>query len=45
MQQASQIDEPDFALMMDDMFFAAGTDVSIDRFSAPRVTAPTARRG
>ena len=37
MQQASQIDEPDFAPLMDDMFFAAGTEISIDRFIAPRV--------
>jgi 2-oxo-hept-3-ene-1,7-dioate hydratase len=37
MQQASQIDEPDFAPLMDDMFFASGTDIAIDRFIAPRV--------
>ena len=37
MQQASQIDEPDFAPLMDDMFFAAGTGIAIDRFIAPRV--------
>ena len=37
MQQASQIDEPDFAPLMDDMFFAAGGDIPIDRFIAPRV--------
>ena len=37
MQQASQIDEPDFAPLMDDMFFDAGTDIPIDRFIAPRV--------
>jgi len=37
MQQASQIDEPDFAPLMDDMFFAAGTEIAIDRFIAPRV--------
>src|SRR5882757_8387606 len=36
MQQASQITEPDFAPLMDDMFFAAG-DIPIDRFIAPRV--------
>jgi 2-oxo-hept-3-ene-1,7-dioate hydratase len=36
MQQASQIDEPDFAPLLDDMFFAAGA-VSFDRFIAPRV--------
>ena len=37
MQQASQIDEPDFAPLMDDMFFAQGTDIPINRFIAPRV--------
>jgi len=36
MQQASQITEPDFAPLMDDMFFAAG-DIPVDRFIAPRV--------
>jgi 2-oxo-hept-3-ene-1,7-dioate hydratase len=37
MQQASQIDEPDFAPLMDDMFFASGTDIPFGRFIAPRV--------
>jgi 2-oxo-hept-3-ene-1,7-dioate hydratase len=37
MQQASQINEPDFAPLMDDMFFAQGTDIPINRFIAPRV--------
>jgi len=37
MQQASQIDEPDFAPLMDDMFFASGDDIPIERFIAPRV--------
>ncbi len=37
MQQASQIDEPDFAPLMDDMFFAPGGDIPIGRFIAPRV--------
>jgi 2-oxo-hept-3-ene-1,7-dioate hydratase len=37
MQQASQIDEPDFAPLMDDMFFAGGGDIPFDRFIAPRV--------
>ena len=32
MQQASQITEPDFAPLMDDMFFAAGSDIPMDRF-------------
>jgi len=37
MQQASQIDEPDYAPLMDDMFFAQGGDIPVDRFIAPRV--------
>ncbi|HEX4235024.1 MAG TPA: 2-oxo-hepta-3-ene-1,7-dioic acid hydratase [Caldimonas sp.] len=36
MQQASQIDEPDFAPLLDDMFFAAGA-IPVERFIAPRV--------
>jgi 2-oxo-hept-3-ene-1,7-dioate hydratase len=36
MQQASQISEPDFGTLLDDMFFAPG-DIPIDRFIAPRV--------
>ncbi|HZW76515.1 MAG TPA: 2-oxo-hepta-3-ene-1,7-dioic acid hydratase [Caldimonas sp.] len=36
MQQSSQIDEPDFAPLLDDMFFAAG-GVPFERFIAPRV--------
>ena len=37
MQQASQIDEPDYAPLMDDMFFETGGDIPFDRFIAPRV--------
>lgn len=37
MQQASQIDEPDFAPLMDDMFFEPNAPIPIDRFIAPRV--------
>jgi 2-oxo-hept-3-ene-1,7-dioate hydratase len=37
MQQASQITEPDFAPLMDDMFFEAGGDIPFDRFIAPRI--------
>ncbi|MBV8341926.1 MAG: 2-oxo-hepta-3-ene-1,7-dioic acid hydratase [Gammaproteobacteria bacterium] len=37
MQQASQITEPDFAPLMDDMFFPAGADIPSERFIAPRV--------
>jgi len=37
MQQASQITEPDYAPLMDDMFFESGGDIPIHRFIAPRV--------
>jgi 2-oxo-hept-3-ene-1,7-dioate hydratase len=37
MQLSSQITEPDDAPLMDDMFFAQGGDIPIDRFIAPRV--------
>jgi 2-oxo-hept-3-ene-1,7-dioate hydratase len=37
MQQASQITEPDYAPLMDDMFFATGSDIRFERFIAPRV--------
>lgn len=37
MQLASQITEPDFAPLMDDMFFEPGGDIPVDRFIAPRV--------
>jgi 2-oxo-hept-3-ene-1,7-dioate hydratase len=37
MQLSSQIDEPDYAPLMDDMFFASGGDIPIARFIAPRV--------
>ncbi len=37
MQQASQITEPDFAPLMDDMFFAQGSDIEAGRFIAPRI--------
>jgi len=37
MQQASQITEPDYAPLMDDMFFENGADVPYERFIAPRV--------
>src|SRR5207248_3355959 len=32
MQQASQIMEPDYAPLMDDMFFESGADIPIERF-------------
>ena len=37
MQQASQIDEPDYAPLMDDMFFETGSDIAVERFIAPRI--------
>ena len=37
MQLSSQIDEPDYAPLMDDMFFQAGTDIPFNRFIAPRI--------
>jgi 2-oxo-hept-3-ene-1,7-dioate hydratase len=37
MQQASQITEPDYAPLMDDMFFDNGGDIPFERFIAPRV--------
>jgi 2-oxo-hept-3-ene-1,7-dioate hydratase len=37
MQQASQINEPDYAPLMDDMFFETGAEIPADRFIAPRV--------
>jgi len=37
MQLSSQIDEPDYAPLMDDMFFAQGGDIPFGRFIAPRV--------
>src|ERR1700749_4059261 len=35
MQQASQITEPDYAPLMDDMFFETGSDIEVQRFIAP----------
>ncbi len=37
MQLSSQITEPDYAPLMDDMFFETGTDIPITKFIAPRV--------
>ena len=37
MQLSSQITEPDYAPLMDDMFFDSGGDIPIGRFIAPRV--------
>ena len=37
MQQSSQIDEPDYGTLMDDMFFHDGADIPAGRFIAPMV--------
>jgi 2-oxo-hept-3-ene-1,7-dioate hydratase len=37
MQQASQITEPDYGTLLDDMFFAEGGDIPFERFIAPRI--------
>lgn len=37
MQQASQINEPDYAPLMDDMFFETGSEIPVGKFIAPRV--------
>lgn len=37
MQRASEIDEPDYAPLLDSMFIEGGRDIPADRFIAPRV--------
>lgn len=37
MQQSSEIDEPDYGDLLDDMFFEAGGDIPFARFIVPRV--------
>ena len=37
MQISSQITEPDYAPLMDDMFFESGGDIAVSQFIAPRV--------
>ncbi|MBC8946621.1 MULTISPECIES: 2-oxo-hept-4-ene-1,7-dioate hydratase [Xenorhabdus] len=37
MQASSQIDEPDYGVLLDDMFFQAGSDIPYDRFIVPRI--------
>ena len=37
MQMASQITEPDYAPLMDDMFFETGSDIAVTHFIAPRI--------
>lgn len=37
MQASSQIDEPDYGVLLDDMFFDDGCDIPTDRFIVPRI--------
>ncbi len=37
MQASSQISEPDYGALLDDMFFDDGSDIPVDRFIVPRV--------
>jgi 2-oxohept-3-enedioate hydratase (EC 4.2.1.-) len=37
MQASSQISEPDYGALLDDMFFEDGSDIPVDRFIVPRV--------
>ena len=37
MQMASQINEPDYGALLDDMFFRDGDDIPFHRFIAPRI--------
>ena len=37
MQHASQINEPDYTPLLDDMFFEQGCDIPFERFIAPRI--------
>jgi 2-oxo-hept-3-ene-1,7-dioate hydratase len=37
MQISSQITEPDYAPLMDDMFFETGSEIPVERFIAPRI--------
>lgn len=37
MQMASQINEPDYGALFDDMFFESGQDIPFGRFIAPRI--------
>jgi 2-oxo-hept-3-ene-1,7-dioate hydratase len=37
MQMASQITEPDYGILLDDMFFRDGSDIALSRFLVPRV--------
>jgi 2-oxohept-3-enedioate hydratase (EC 4.2.1.-) len=37
MQASSQISEPDYGALLDDMFFHDGSDIPTDRFIVPRI--------
>ncbi|PHM27590.1 2-oxo-hept-4-ene-1,7-dioate hydratase [Xenorhabdus budapestensis] len=37
MQASSQIDEPDYGSLLDDMFFQASSDIPCERFIVPRI--------
>ena len=37
MQASSQISEPDYGALLDDMFFQDGSDIAIDKFIVPRI--------
>ena len=37
MQASSQISEPDYGALLDDMFFHDGSDIPVDRFIVPRI--------
>ena len=37
MQVSSQITEPDYGALLDDMFFHDGSDIPVDRFIVPRI--------
>jgi 2-oxo-hept-3-ene-1,7-dioate hydratase len=37
MQYSSNIDEPDYGILFDDMFFADGSSIPVDRFIVPRL--------
>lgn len=44
MQRSSNIDEPDYGLLLDDMLFPDGRDIPIERFIVPRVEVELAFR-
>ncbi|MDX8359152.1 2-oxo-hept-4-ene-1,7-dioate hydratase [Sphingopyxis terrae] len=44
MQRSSNIDEPDYGLLLDDMLFPDGRDIPVERFIVPRVEVELAFR-